>query len=438
VPATFDFHDALDLSMHIGQLISFFGLISMVCFAWLMSSQRNRIPWKLVVNGVLLQLGLAMLILWTTPGAMVFELIGKFFNQVLGFVDVGSGFIFNINPRPGETDLPPKFTLLRTFAFGVLPTIIFFSSFMDILYHLGIMQRLVSVMASLMQRTMGTSGAESLAAAANVFVGHTEAPLVVKSYVPSMTTSELNALMVGGFATISGGLLAAYAGMGIDPGHLLTASVISAPAALVIAKILRPEIDTPETMGNVTLKIERETVNVLDAAAKGATDGLKLALNIGAVLIAFLALIAMLDAGLEAIGKQLNFVDKTGASTWSLANFLGNLFSPIAWLMGIESKDCRSAGELLGLKMVANEFVAYEQLGRWLRSGHGLEQRSVLILTYALSGFANFGAIGIQIGGIGGLATNRRGDLAVLGVRAMLGGAIACCMTACVAGMLIP
>lgn len=424
--------------MHIGQLISFVGLISMVCFAWLMSSQRNRIPWKLVVNGVLLQLGLAMLILWTTPGAMAFELIGKFFNQVLGFVDVGSGFIFNINPRPGETELPPRFTLLRTFAMGVLPTIIFFSSFMGILYHLGIMQRVVSIMASLMQRTMGTSGAESLAAAANVFVGHTEAPLVVKPYISSMTTSELNALMVGGFATISGGLLAAYAGMGIDPAHLLTASVISAPAALVIAKILRPEVDRPETMGNVTLEIERETVNVLDAAAKGATDGLKLALNIGAVLIAFLALIAMLDAGLGAIGKQLDFVDKTGASTWTLANLLGNLFSPIAWLMGIEYKDCRSAGELLGLKMVANEFVAYEQLGRWVKSGHDLESRSVLILTYALSGFANFGAIGIQIGGIGGLATNRRGDLAVLGVRAMLGGAIACCMTACVAGMLIP
>lgn len=426
--------------MHSGQLVSFVGLISMVVFAWSMSSQRNRIPWRLVVNGIVLQLVLAMAILWTTPGAMAFELIGKFFNQVLSFVNAGSGFIFNVNPRPGEAELPPNFTLLRTFAFGVLPTIIFFSSFMGVLYHLGIMQRIVSLMASLMRRTMGTSGAESLAAAANVFVGHTEAPLVVRPYISSMTTSELNALMVGGFATISGGLLAAYAGMGIDPGHLLTASVISAPAALVIAKILRPEMSTPDTMGKVTLDIERDTVNVLDAAAKGATDGLKLALNIGAVLIAFLALIAMLDAGLGALGKQFDFVDSRGEATWTLANLLGNLFAPIAWLMGIESTDCRSAGELLGLKMFANEFVAYGELGDWLKpnSDVHLQPRSVLILTYALSGFANFGAIGIQIGGIGGLAPNRRSDLAVLGFRAMLGGAIACCMTACVAGMLIP
>lgn len=424
--------------MHSGQAISFLGLLSMVFFAWLMSAGRTRVPWRLVVSGVALQVVLAMLILWTQPGAWVFAGIGRFFNGVLGFVDIGAGFVFNVTAREGET-LPPKFTLLRTFAFGVLPTIIFFSSFMGILYHIGVMQRIVGVMASLMRRTMGTSGAESLAAAANVFVGHTEAPLVVKPYIPTMTMSELNALMVGGFATISGGLLAAYAGMGIDPAHLLTASVISAPAALVIAKIIRPEDGEPATLGRVRMEVERETVNVLDAAAKGATDGLKLALNIGAVLIAFLALIAMVDAGLGFVGERLGFVDADGNASWTLANLLGNLFAPLAWLMGIEWQDCRHAGELLGLKMVANEFVAYEQLGQWLHSDSAvqLQARSTLILTYALSGFANFGAIGIQIGGIGGLAPNRRADLALLGLRAMLGGAIACCMTACVAGMLV-
>ncbi|HIF32490.1 MAG TPA: NupC/NupG family nucleoside CNT transporter [Planctomycetaceae bacterium] len=426
--------------MHSGQLVSFTGLIAMVVLTWLLSSHRKLFPWKMVRNGILLQFALAMAILWTPPGEILFELIGAFFNRVLSFVNDGSGFLFNINARSDDPVLPPRFILLRSFAFGVLPTIIFFSSFMAILYHLGVMQWIVSLMAAIMQRTMGTSGAESLAAAANVFVGHTEAPLVVKPYIASMTRSELKALMVGGFATISGGLLAAYAGMGIDAAHLLTASVISAPAALVVAKILQPEQERPATMGEVKLDIKRDTVNVLDAAAKGATDGLKLALNVGAVLIAFLALIAMADAALGGIGSLFGFDGQPGHPEWSLTALLGFLFSPIAWLMGIEWNDCRASGQLLGLKMFANEFVAYDQLGKWLNpdSDVQLQPRSVLIMTYALSGFANFGAIGIQIGGIGGLAPERRSDLARLGLRAMLGGAIACCMTACIAGMLIP
>ena len=308
------------------------------------------------------------------------------------------------------------------------------------------MQLVVRWIAVVMQWTLGTSGAESLSAAANVFVGHTEAPLVVRPYISGMTRSELNALMVGGFATISGGLLGVYANMGIDVGHLLTASVISAPAALLIAKVMQPEVDAPETLGEVKIHVERRGVNAVEAAAIGASDGLKLALNIGAMLIAFLALIAMLDAIVGWTGSMFGWAAALGGwaeegwdPNWSLSAAMGYAFAPVAWLMGIEAKDCLAAGELLGVKMFANEFVAYHQLGTWLKedSPVQLAERSQYILTYALSGFSNFGAIGIQIGGIGGLAPNRTSDLAQLGVRAMLGGAIVCCMTACVAGILI-
>jgi CNT family concentrative nucleoside transporter len=371
-------------------------------------------------------------------GSWLNEGIDFFFHHLERFVAEGSGFLFGIFPRDGDPELPPPVSLLRSFAFGVLPTIIVFSSLMSVLYYFGIMQAIVKVMARAMQKTLAVSGAESLAAAANVFVGHTEAPLVIRPYIDSMTESELHAVMVGGFATISGGLLAAYAGMGISPGHLVTASVISAPAALLISKILRPETETPQTMGSVEVQIPRKGVNVIEAAAIGATDGMKLALNVAAMLLAFLALIAMFDGAVGGVGWLLGFRDASGAPTWSLATCLGYAFAPIAWLMGIETNDCLHAGELLGLKTVANEFIAYDQLGRWIRpdSEVQLSPRSVRILTYALSGFANFGAIGIQIGGIGGIAPNRRSDLARFGLRAMIGGALACCMTACIAGLL--
>ena len=345
--------------------ISLLGMLVMLGLAWLMSSRRGDVRLRIVVAGLLLQFGLAVLILKTPPGERLFAGMGAFFNAVLSYVDQGAGFLFHINPRPDETGLPPQFSLLRTFAFGVLPTIIFFSSLMSVLYHIGLMQRVVAAMAWCMQRTLGVSGAESLSAAANVFVGHTEAPLVIKPYVPTMTVSELNAVMVGGFATISGGLLAAYVGMGINAGHLMTASVISAPAALLVAKILEPETGTPETMGRVRIAVERQGVNLIEAAAAGASEGLKLALNVGAMLIAFLALLAMIDGVLGWAGAQLGYVDPLGRPEWSLGAVLGDLFSPIAWLMGVEWGDCREAGELLGLKMVANEFVAYQQLGAW-------------------------------------------------------------------------
>jgi concentrative nucleoside transporter, CNT family len=412
--------------------ISFLGLFVMVGLAWLMSPHKRRVSLRIVAGGLLLQMAFALLILKTVPGRRVFESLDAFFRTLIGFVDHSSAFMFHISPRPDDPPLPEEFTLLRTFVFGVLPTIVFFSALMSMLYHLGIIQRVVSLLARVMQVVLGTSGAESLSAAANIFVGQTEAPLVVRPYVGGMTQSELMAVMVGGFATIAGGVLAAYVGMGIDAGHLMTASVISAPAALVIAKVMQPEVEEPQTMGRVKVEVETRTANLIDAAAVGATDGMKLALNVAAMLIAFLALIAMGDAFIAWCGSWFD-------QEWTIARLLGYAFAPLAFCMGIEAGDCLHAGELLGIKMVATEFVAYLQFSDWLREGSEvqLSERTKVILTYALSGFANFGSIGIQIGGIGGIAPERRADLARLGVRAMLGGTLACCMTACIAGVLI-
>ncbi len=414
------------------RIISLTGLFVMVLLAWLMSAHKTKLPFRIIIGGMLLQFGLALAILKTTPGQLVFDHIGQFFNATLGFVDQGSQFVFGVYPRPNDPELPPSIVLLRSFAFGVLPTIIFFSSLMGILYYLGIMQKVVNVLAWVMQKMLNTSGAESLSAAANIFVGQTEAPLVIQPYVKSMTTSELMAVMVGGFSTIAGGVLAAYVGMGIDASHLLTASVISAPAALVIAKVMQPEIDEPETRGTVRTQARAHGTNVIESAAIGASDGMKLALNVGAMLIAFLALIAMFDAVLIWVGSYFD-------QKWTIGIVLGYVFYPLAWIMGIEQKDCLAAGQLLGIKMAANEFIAFDQLARWMSADSAVKisERSELILTYALCGFANFGSIGIQIGGIGGIAPERQGDLARLSLRAMLGGTLACCMTACIAGILM-
>jgi CNT family concentrative nucleoside transporter len=311
---------------------------------------------------------------------------------------------------------------------------------MTLLYYLKVMQWVVKGMAWSMQKTLGTSGAETLSAAANVFLGQTEAPLMIRPYLSGMTLSELNAVMIGGFANISGGVLAAFVEMGIDAGHLVTASVISAPASLLIAKIIEPEVGRPATLGEVRIDVPPIGANALEAIAIGATDGMKLALNVAAMLIAFMALIAMGDYAIQWIGDQL--YRQAGwqfADTWSLQNALGSLFAPIAWLLGIEWADCGQAGKLLGLKMFANEFVAYQELSNWLKpdSGVVLHKRSIVILTYALCGFSNFASIGIQIGGLGAMAPDRQSDLARLGLRAMLGGTLATCMMACVAGVLI-
>jgi CNT family concentrative nucleoside transporter len=289
-----------------------------------------------------------------------------------------------------------------------------------------------------MRRTLGISGAESLAAAANVFVGQTEAPLVIRPYLAKMTQSELHAVMVGGFATISGGIMAAYVNLGMSAGHLLTASVISAPASLVLAKVVLPETGRPETMGNVKVTTPRVGSNLIEAAAIGATDGMKLAINVVAMLIAFLALIAMADALIGWFGGLFGFVASDGTPLWSLTRALGYLFAPMAFVMGIEARDCVHAGHLLGVKTAANEFVSYLQMSKWRspESPVQLSDRTVMIMTYALCGFSNLSSIGIQIAGIGGLAPERQPDLAAMGFRAMLAGALACCMTGCVVGVI--
>ena len=414
------------------RLISLLGLVTMIGLAWLLSSDRKRFSARIVVGGLLLQFGLALFILKTPPGMWFFERVGDFFTHMLALAEKGSLFLFEVQPRKNDTNMPNSLTLLRVFAFSVLPTIVFFSSFMSVMYYLGVVQPIVKGLAWIMARTLGTSGAESLSAAANVFVGQTEAPLVIRPFIPSLTESELNAVMVGGFATISGGLMAALVGMGIDPGHLLTASVISAPAALLIAKIMVPETGQPKTLGRVNMEIERPGVNVIEAAAIGASEGMKLAINVAAMLIAFLALIALTNAVIVWTGNLLY-------QDWSLAHLLGYVFYPMAWIMGIESADCLKAGELLGKRMALNEFVAYAELGA-LQAGDSatrVSARTEAILIYALCGFANFSSIGIQIGGIGGMAPERRGDLARLGLRAMIGGTLACFMTACIAGIIL-
>lgn len=419
------------------RIISACGLFVMIGLAWLMSSHKKRVNPRIVIGGLLLQFLFALLILKTPYGRQVFDLLGTFFQSVIDFVDAGSAFLFDVFPRGAEeaAEMPPKYILWRSFAFGILPTIIFFSSLMSILYHIGVMQLIVKSFAWLMRKTLGTSGAETLSAAANIFVGQTEAPLVIKPYVNDMTLSELNVVMVGGFATIAGGVLAAFAGIGIDPGHLMTASVISAPAALLIAKILQPETEVSKTAGDAMVDAKTGCVNVIEAAAEGASSGLMLALNVGAMLIAFVALVAMGNAGVNLIGQKIaEWGGPAAAANWNLEMIFGYAFAPFAWLMGIQHDECLAAGELLGKKMVVNEFLAYIDLAGMKDQ---FSERTFTIMTYALCGFANFSSIGIQLGGIGGIAPERRPDLARLGFRAMLGGTLAAFMTACIAGVLL-
>lgn len=429
--------------------ISLLGLFVMVLIAWSMSSHKRKVSWRIVGGGLLLQFVFAFLILKTQTGEQTFQKVGDFFTGILSFVDKGSAFLFDIFPRGDEAEgFPPQYTLWRSFAFGILPTIIFFSALMSVLYHIGLMQLIVRGFAWVMRKTLGTSGAETLSAAANVFVGQTEAPLVIRPYVSAMTLSELNVVMVGGFATIAGGVLAAYVGMGIDAGHLLTASVISAPAALLIAKVLQPETEESKTAGSVEMESVSKSVNVLEAAAEGTSAGLQLALNVGAMLIVFVAFVAMANAFLGWVGGYVAYylgnvkldlpllgaVDFSNAKQLSMELVLGYAMAPFAWLMGVPKDECLTAGSILGTKTVVNEFLAYIQLSG-VQSKISL--RTNMILTYALCGFANFSSIGIQLGGIGGIAPERRPDLARLGLRAMIGGTLAAFMTACVAGFLL-
>jgi len=406
------------------------GLLAMIGLAWLLSSHRRRFPWRVVVGGLMLQLLLVALILKTKFGQTLFRNLGDAFNGMLGFVDGGCALIFGDNFAE------------HYFAFRVLPSIVFFSSLMAVLYHLGVMQFVVRILGKVLQQTLGTSGAESLSAAANIFVGQTEAPFVIRPYIPTMTQSELMAIMTGGFATVAGGVMAMYVGYGIDAAHLITASVISAPAGLLIAKVILPETEQPVTSGSADGMVDVGTTNLIEAATHGASEGLKLALNVAAMLIAFMALIAMIDYLLthSTFWLMHSVLKMDVQQGLTLGTIFGYAFSPLAWLMGIPWKDCLPAGELLGLKMAANEVIGYQRLrdmtmgdpGEWL-----ISPRTRVIMTYALSGFSNFASIGIQVGGIGGLCPERRPELAKLGLRAMLGGTLACCMTACVASMFV-
>ena len=429
---------------------SLFGVAVLLGLAVLLSEDRTKISKRVVGWGIGLQFLLATLILRTEVGLRVFEGAKVAVLKLLGFSDVGAAFLFGNLYRgdPGVIDhLPPGamqgpaqildagtgawVDLGTIFAIHVLPTIVFFASLMSVLYHLRVMQKLVRVVGWVMMRTMGTSGAESLSAAANIFVGQTEAPLVVRPYVERMTRSELMAIMTGGFATVAGGVLAAYVKFGIDAGHLMAASLMSAPAALVVAKIMIPERDVPETGGHVAAEPERETVNVIEAAAVGAADGLKLALNVGAMLMAYIALVAMVDAGIGAVAGLTQIEALEGLT---LARILGWIFAPLAFAMGVEASEIVVVGQLLGTKISINEFLAYIQLSGM--EGE-LSAKSYMIATYALCGFANFSSIAIQLGGIGGIAPGRRQDLARLGLRAMAGGALASFLTATIAGGLL-
>jgi len=540
------------------KLISFGGMLVLLGIAFLISNNKKRIKLRIVILGILLQVFFAFIILpnsplnvWIAtafhlpqaPGEWFFVKLNDVVLKLLSFTEDGARFIFgnlvNNNVPIGEgaarTNGPVAEVAGRVavtgayFAFNVLPTIIFFSSLMAVLYYLGIMQKIVAFFAKIMEKTLHTSGAETLSASANIFVGQTEAPLVVKPYVRDMTMSELMVVMVGGFATVAGGVMAAYVGMLKDyfpniAGHLISASIMSAPAGIVMAKLMFPETEEPKTMGGIKIKLPKTNVNVIDAAASGAGTGLKLALNVGAMLLAFIALISMINFGISTIGNWANalignnpyvikisdsdlnsypriqkgaaidiFDQEKNAESYriegvkdgnkiiledplekgfknrsfvvknaegdliyrgsgnasaspgfklSLEIILGWIFAPLAWVMGVPWRDCTTIGWLLGEKMAINEFVAYFDLTQVLARGKMglvpmLQERSIVIATYALCGFANFSSIAIQIGGIGGIAPERRHDLAKLGMRAMIGGSLAAFMTGTIAGIFI-
>ena len=424
------------------RLVSFCGLFVMIALAWGMSENRRHVPWKLVVWGLALQLGFGLVVLSPDAQAFLFTYVDSAVRTLIGFSERGADFTFQSVEPHSIVDKDGKLTFfaghisppVKTFAFWILPSIIFFSSLMAISYHLGIMQRLVRGMAWVMQRTMGTSGAETLSTAANIFLGQTEAPLLVKPFIARMTRSELFCVMLGGFANTAGGVLAAYVGFLKDvpgiAGHLVTSSILSAPAALVIAKVMVPEREVPETAGTLHVNHERLDGNVMSAAARGASEGMQLAINVAAMLIAFVALVACIDWG-------LGLVDVAGEPL-SLSRSLGWAFTPMAFAMGIPWEEAPAVGRLLGEKLVLTEFIAYVHLGELQKSADALSPRSAVITSYALCGFANFASIGIQLGGIGPLAPHRKDELAALALRAMLGGTLATFMTACVAGAFSP
>ncbi len=418
------------------------GIAVFVGIAVALSENRRAIRWRLVAGGMALQIVFAALVLYFPPARLAVEAMANFFVKLLGFTGEGTKFLFGSLVDQSKHGV--------VFGLSVLPSVIFFSALTSMLYYLGVLQKIVFAFAWVMSKTMHLSGAESLSASGNIFVGQTEAPLLIKPYLAGMTRSEMLAVMVGGMATIAGGVMIAYISFlgGNDPAeqllygtHLITASVISAPAALMVSKILLPQ--TEAVQRDLTVAKEKVGANLLDAICLGTTDGLRLAVNIGGMLIVFTALVALANYILSAwIGGP------TGLNAWvasatdgayqsfSLEFLLGMLFSPIAWLMGIDHGQLLVSGQLLGTRTVLNEFISYLQLGEMKAAGAFTDERSLVILTYALCGFANFVSIGIQVGGIGALAPAQRPTLAKLGLKALIGGSLACFLTACVAGML--
>ncbi len=397
------------------------GVVVLLGIAYGMSNNRGAISKRIVLWGLGLQLFFALFILKTPIGQPFFSAVDRIFKKLLSFSDAGSDLLFK-SYSTGVVEGP-----LLNFAFRILPTIIFFSSLMAVLYHLGIMQWVIRWIAAAVQKTMGTSGSETLSVSANIFVGQTESPLMIRPFINQMTMSELMAVMTGGFATVAGGVMAIYVAMLSDipgiAGHLMAASIMSAPAALVMAKIIFPETEESETLGDLRIKIERQDDNVIEALSRGATDGVKLAVNVGAMLVAFVAFVAMING-------MLGLVDLT------IQQILGWFFQPLAWAMGAPWSEAGILGQLMGEKIVLTELIAYADLSQ-LRAEDAISDRTAIIASYALCGFANFASIGIQLGGIGGIAPKRRKDLAKIGMKAMIAGALASWLTATLAGIIV-
>ena len=397
------------------RLIGLIGIFVLLAMAFLLSNNRSKINYRTVGWGFGLQFIFAFLILKTPIGKPFFGFFDKAITKLISFSNDGANFLFGDNP------------IFESFAFRVLPSIIFFSALMSVLYHFGITQRAVSFIAKIMQRSMDTSGPETLSVSANIFVGQTESPLLIKPYILKMTRSELMTLMVGGFATVAGGVLAFYVtwltNISGIAGHLLSASVMSAPAALAIAKIIYPEVEVENIDNNIKLSNSKQSSNIIEALGSGASDGLKLAVNVGAMLIAFISIIALTNYLLSFLGTSLEII-------------LGYLFQPLAWSMGIPWEDSGAIGSLLGKKIVFTELIAFGDLKEMI-DGDVISNRSAIIASYALCGFANFGSIGIQLGGIGGIAPERKKDISELVLKAMIGGALASFITASIAGILI-